>query len=161
MKSRSIVINRIFQNDIKTISVAGVFQEPYYLYEFVTIELPWRDNTRGISCIPEGTYRGEAVQKNQKYAIQIKDVPDRDSVYITNAIFLRQLEGCIAPGTSIKELDRSGTINTISSRMALACLEMEYPLGSEMEIQIKDVFKIHGNVNPATIDRKTLQHEYN
>ena len=140
--AKEIFINRVFQNDHKTLSVAGVMNEPDYLYEFTTIELPWRDNTRGISCIPEGTYQGESILKsNNKYAILLKDVPDRDGIFISSANFVRQLEGCISPGTK----DKDGVIDTVSSRVALGTLETIFPVGSEMKIHIKDVFKIHGN----------------
>ncbi|HET8838710.1 MAG TPA: DUF5675 family protein [Flavobacteriaceae bacterium] len=66
-----------------------------------TIELSWRDNRRGISCIPEGTYelipRFSTKFKNH---LLVKNVPGRSLILLHPANDAqKELRGCIAPVT--------------------------------------------------------------
>lgn len=70
-----------------------------------TIELPWRNNKRSISCIPEGTYRilPRLHHKHGKQ-LQVVNVPQREGILIHPANFaLRELQGCIAPVSKCTE----------------------------------------------------------
>jgi hypothetical protein len=64
-----------------------------------TIELPWKNNKTGISCIPEGKYdlklrRSEHLGEH----IQLIKVPGRKWILIHTANDAkRELRGCIAP----------------------------------------------------------------
>lgn len=48
-----------------------------------TIELPWRDNQRSISCIPAGEYK-VSIRQSPKYGLvyHIKEVPSRSYILI-------------------------------------------------------------------------------
>lgn len=64
-----------------------------------TIELPWKDNERRTSCIPEGRYE---LQKRYspkfKWHLIIKGVPGRSVILIHPANdAMKELKGCIAP----------------------------------------------------------------
>lgn len=81
-----------------------------------TLELPWMENQRNISCIPEGKY-----QLRSRYSphfhnhLEVIDVYDRILILIhpaNNA--LEELRGCIAP---VMQLTGIGT--GIYSRLAL------------------------------------------
>ena len=48
----NFLLRRDDQNDIRTLG--AMFDGDERICE--TLELPWRDNQRGISCIPEGIY---------------------------------------------------------------------------------------------------------
>lgn len=64
-----------------------------------TIELPWRDNKRNISCIPEGAY-SLVKRMHFRHGLQLAvvNVPNREAILIHPANFaLRELQGCIAP----------------------------------------------------------------
>jgi hypothetical protein len=68
-----------------------------------TIELPWLQNQRQISCIPEGDY---VLQKrfSKKYGwhIQLQNVVNRDLILFHPANDAKkELKGCIAPVTFI------------------------------------------------------------
>lgn len=68
-----------------------------------TIELPWKDNARRISCIPEGTY-GLVNRTSQKYKkhLLVTNTGERSLILIhpaNNA--LKELAGCIAPVTKL------------------------------------------------------------
>ncbi|MCD9015161.1 DUF5675 family protein [Parachryseolinea silvisoli] len=68
-----------------------------------SIELPWRENRRSISCIPEGRYelRKRYTQKRGQHLLVV-DVPGRSGILIHPANDAqRDLLGCIAPVTTI------------------------------------------------------------
>ena len=90
-----------------------------------TIELPWCDNKRNVSCIPEGRYvlapRETATRGKH---LLVKNVPDRSYILLHSANdALRQLRGCIAP---VSQLEGAGKGS--ESRAALAKLvALTYP----------------------------------
>ena len=64
-----------------------------------TIELPWRDNKRRISCIPEGTYT-LVKRTTERYGrhLHVQNVANRDWILIhafNHA--LNESQGCIGP----------------------------------------------------------------
>lgn len=68
-----------------------------------TIELPWLQNQRNISCIPEGRYelKKRFVQKFGLHLLVV-NVPDRSWILIHPANdATTQLKGCIAPVTNL------------------------------------------------------------
>jgi hypothetical protein len=84
-----------------------------------TIELPWNDNKKGLSCIPEGTYTLGIRQsvKFQEHLI-VQGVVGRASILIhpaNNA--LKELRGCIAPVSKI-----TGAGTGTNSRKAMQSL---------------------------------------
>ena len=66
-----------------------------------TIELPWLENQKRISCVPEGEY---VLQKRFspkfKWHLHLQNVPGRDLILIHPANNAKkELMGCIAPVT--------------------------------------------------------------
>ena len=81
-----------------------------------TLELPWKENKKNISCIPEGKYELKArfSQELQNH-LEVLDVYNRNRILInpaTNAI--KELRGGIAP---VKQL--TGIGEGIYSRLAM------------------------------------------
>ena len=62
----------------------GVLTIPEVNFQSFTIELPWRENGTGISCIPVGIYSLFPRWSNhwKSYVYQFKNVPDRSAVQI-------------------------------------------------------------------------------
>ncbi len=73
-----------------------------------TIELPWKENKRSISCIPEGKYKiVTRFSERHKNHLLIKGVSNRRLILFhpaNNA--LEELEGCIAPITHLSGLGK-------------------------------------------------------
>ncbi len=72
---------------------------------FYTIELPWLDNKKRISCIPEGTYdvviRGADQSAKFDYEhLHILNVPDRSYILFHVANYPKDILGCIGTGLS-------------------------------------------------------------
>lgn len=75
-----------------------------------TLEPPWRDNERRVSCIPAGTYPlrirtegGWNEKYRKKYAwhrgmIEVGDVPGRDFILFHAGNTHHDTDGCILPG---------------------------------------------------------------
>jgi hypothetical protein len=64
-----------------------------------SIELPWRQNRTGISCIPEGRYAlVKRYSRRYRWHLHLKDVPARQWILIHAANDAeKELRGCIAP----------------------------------------------------------------
>ncbi|WP_339919650.1 DUF5675 family protein [uncultured Flavobacterium sp.] len=107
------------------------------------IELPWLQNQRRISCIPEGEY---VLQKRFspkfKWHIHLKNVPGRDFILIHPANDAKkELLGCIAPVTK-----HTGKGKGSASRIALQKLTtLVYAAMGHNE-----VVKIKIQSNPST-----------
>ena len=67
--------------------------------EIYTLDLPWRNNEIGKSCIPEGQYivDRDHTGRMQYYRLRDEEVAPRSAIEIHPANRLSQLQGCIAP----------------------------------------------------------------
>lgn len=85
-----------------------------------SIELPWRNNKRGISCIPEGRYRlNTRIHPQKGKQLVLRAVPGRSGILIHAANdALKELRGCIAPVCEVSEPGKG-----FYSRIALERLE--------------------------------------
>jgi hypothetical protein len=81
------------------------------LLGFYTLELPWKDNQQGISCIPAGLYecRYTLSPRMKKYTFEVLQVRGRSGIRIHAANLASQLRGCIALG------EKLGRINGVNS----------------------------------------------
>jgi hypothetical protein len=86
------------QNDVRTIG--AMFDGTERICE--TLELPWRGNQRGISCIPEGGYECKVADSPSRgYPVYwLQNVPGRQDVQIHIGNFPKDIRGCILVGTS-------------------------------------------------------------
>ena len=68
-----------------------------------TLEKPWRDNHRNISCIPAISYNVRTTESHrfQKPLFEVVNVPRRSGIRIHPANWQADLEGCIAPGEAV------------------------------------------------------------
>ena len=85
-----------------------------------TIELPWKNNERRVSCVPEGKYFLEKRYSTKfKWHIEVKNVANRSGILFHPANNARQeLNGCIAPVTKL-----SGAGLGLMSRKAFTALK--------------------------------------
>jgi hypothetical protein len=68
-----------------------------------TIELPWLNNAKKVSCIPEGEYvLKERYSKKFRWHIEVADVENRSFILFHPANNAqKELNGCIAPVTKL------------------------------------------------------------
>ena len=69
-----------------------------------TIELPWRNNQRRISCIPEGRYKlSKRYTARFNLHCRVENVPGRDAILIHSFNrALKESKGCIGPVTRLE-----------------------------------------------------------
>lgn len=73
-----------------------------------TLEEPWRDNAKGVSCIPAGSYpwfirvskKNGGTGHRAVDVPELKDVPNRTNVQIHIGNTLADTEGCILVGSA-------------------------------------------------------------
>ena len=106
-----------------------------------TLELPWKNNEKNISCIPTGLYEVELTYspRFKKMLWLVKDVPNRSGIRIHPANYVHQLHGCIAPGLNKQDLDNDGTIDLVNSKKALSWMREEIAEKFKLEIIWNDL----------------------
>ena len=106
--------------ELPTLGTLFVYQGEEELCVVETLELPWKENQRNISCIPEGEYEiKKRHSKKFKEHFHITGVPGRSWILIHVANFVRELRGCIAPGEIHTDIDKDGIIDVGSSGLAM------------------------------------------
>lgn len=104
-------------------------------FQCCTLELPWRNNMRQVSCIPEGTYqvvrRSSPKFKDHYHLLQ---VPGREFILIHPGNYTSQIMGCILPGREFKRLNADSIPDIIQSQATLTSLLKL--MGDAFELQI-------------------------
>lgn len=103
---------------------------------FHSLELPWRDNARGVSCIPAGSYLFRKVDSPKHGACYMGvDIPRRSAIEIHSANYAgdvrkgyrSDLMGCIALGKEVGPLWIPGPLKqqmcVLRSRVAIGEFE--------------------------------------
>lgn len=87
-----------------------------------TLELPWRDNQKGISCIPVGEYKLSPYPSSKFGEVYIvNDVPNRTGILIHTGNTVLDIEGCILVGDSYGKLNGKSAV--LNSRQAFKILK--------------------------------------
>lgn len=116
-------------------------------YQCKTLELPWKENKKQVSCIPEGTYPVK-VRYSKKYGthLHITDVPNRDLILIhwgnyagsvNKKTGYPDIKGCILVGKYYGDISGDGIDEILTSRSIFNRI-MEFVKDGleEMEIEI-------------------------
>lgn len=117
-----LILEREQYTDKQTLGTLYVYNGPSLLYECKTLELPWINNERNVSCIPNGTYKTKVVSSSPSFKykhIDILDVPDRTFIKVHRGNFYHQILGCILVGTSWSDINNDGLLDVVSSKVAL------------------------------------------
>ena len=131
-----ILIRRTYE-DKQTLSDCLVFNERNGIaLRYKGLELPWKDNKRRVSCIPEGVYEA-IIHDSPKFGrcVWIQNVPDRSEILIHAANYVRQLLGCQAAGKSHIDIDGDGLKDVTSSRKTVN--EIVALLPNKFKVQIE------------------------
>ncbi len=128
MEKNLLIIRTIFE-DKQTLGVGYVVSErPMPHFEFKTLELPWLDNTKYVSCIPAGTYK--CVKRNTpKYKdhFHVLDVPNRSHILIHHGNYYTDILGCILPGDAYRDLNKDGYLDVLNSKLTMDRLNTLLP----------------------------------
>lgn len=120
-----------------------------------TLELPWKDNKKGISCIPAGVYKCAYVNSPRfGQALKVFDVPNRKYILFHVGNFLKDTHGCILLGS---EISPGGDL--IGSRRAVKRLLDTLWKIPELTLTIKETLPVSENWKPVDA-LKVLNSQY-
>lgn len=135
-----LLIRRISQykdSDKQTIGTGYVFNERNGIkYTFCTLELPWKNNARRISCIPAGEYKViKHVSPKFGECLWIQDVPERSEILIHSGNYVTEILGCVLAGKRHTDINADGLLDVTSSRKTMKELLDVVP--NEFTVQIE------------------------
>lgn len=89
-------------------------------FECFTLELPWLDNQKNISCVPEGNYLyKKRISPSRKIeVIELSGVEGRSYIQIHPGNYTRQILGCVLPGMGLQDIDKDGIFDVSNSTTA-------------------------------------------
>jgi hypothetical protein len=113
---------RLLQDERQTLGVLIAIDQRR-LFTCKTLELSWKHNLPGESCIPEGSYeciytrsgRLSSLAGRDVYTYEVFGVPGRKGIRIHAANYFHQLQGCIALGSAFKDLNLDERLDLIHS----------------------------------------------
>lgn len=119
-----MIIIRTRETQKQTIGQGFVIDESgQTLYSFNSLELPFEDNKKQISCIPAGIYK--VVKRNSEKSgrhFEIKDVEDRSLILMHVGNYHNQTKGCILVGNGFKYLNGDNELDIINSLKTMQIL---------------------------------------
>jgi hypothetical protein len=89
-----------------------------------TLELPWLNNQKNISCIPTGVYKVKMIY-SLKYGrvYEVQDVKGRSSIYFHEGNYYSQIKGCILVGNKFSDINGDGELDVVNSKITRKALE--------------------------------------
>lgn len=90
-----------------------------------TIELPWKDNQRMISCIPKGTYLVKMsvwAGKTKKFYL-LQNVPGRGGIFMHEGNYYYNYQGCIGLGKDLVDMNRDGQLDVTATTDTVKAFE--------------------------------------
>jgi hypothetical protein len=122
MKGEKIIIERTYL-DRATIGDGYVLDgDGKIIFQFKTLELPWNNNLRRVSCIPEGEYKVQRMDPNHKrnyHYFYVMNVPDRDGILFHPGNYTSQILGCILPGDKLKDINQDSVPDVLNTTVTL------------------------------------------
>lgn len=120
---KKLVLVRLKEFADRFLGVLFVFDGLEERGKFSVLELPWRDNAREISCIPDGTYV-VSPRHNAKFGdhLIVHKVLNRDFILFHSGNLPEHTHGCILVGLRHGDIDGDGIPDVLSSRTAMGLL---------------------------------------
>ncbi len=97
----------------------------YASFTCKTLELAYKSNRTGISCIPKGLYRVKWTFSLRllRYTYEVQGVPGRSGIRFHAGNFFFDLKGCIALGSGYSDINGDGKVDIINSRVVIRAFE--------------------------------------
>lgn len=119
---KEVILSRFSDNGLETIGMLSVVGDRFHCD---SLERPWKNNARGISCIPPGRYRCTWARMvtvgTDHYLVQ--DVPGRSAIFIHGGNYFLDSHGCILLGSKAGDLNKDGQEDIGNSRNTIHAFE--------------------------------------
>jgi len=125
---RKVEISRDSASTVQTLGQLNIYEDNNIVYSCKTLELPWKNNEKRVSCIPEGQYK--VVKRNSaKYGdhFHITNVDNRDYILIHSGNYHTQILGCVLVGKQHVDINGDGNLDVSSSKPTMAELNQQLP----------------------------------
>lgn len=111
-------------------------KEGALLFSCRTMELPWKNNQRRISCIPAGVYRA-IKHHSPKFgnSFWLQEVPGRSEILIHKGNYKHDTLGCILPGKNLSDINGDGYQDVTSSKATMKDLWNVLPVAFDISIE--------------------------
>ena len=119
---RTIKIKRLDQDSNQTIGICSVHDENgKLLFSATSMERGWRNNESNVSCVPTGSYplKLEYSSRFKTKLWELKDVPNRSECKFHAANYWFQLNGCIALGQRLIDMNKDGYCDITNSKATM------------------------------------------
>jgi len=136
MGKLSLLIETNNDDGVQTLGVMYVLNGRNEIqFRCMTLELPWKNNLKRISCIPAGTYR-VVKHKSPKFGecFWVKDVPGRSEILIHKGNYHKDVLGCVLVGDDFKDINKDWRLDVTNSKQTLEKLYKIMP--SEFELKV-------------------------
>lgn len=138
---KTIKIYRNWQDTNQTLGNCVVLDEKKKpIFSALSLERGWRNNEQGVSCIPIGIYQVvlEWSAKFQKKLWEIKGVENRSECKFHAANYWYQLNGCIALGQRLLDINNDGYNDITNSRNTMQSFHRAFEKDEEALLFVVD-----------------------
>jgi hypothetical protein len=141
-----MIITRLYEKpivgDIKLQTIGhAVVANPLgiIIFDFHTLELPYLDNKKQISCILAGVYKCvKRWSKKYGWHWHVLDVEGRTLILIHFGNYFNETLGCILVGKDLKDLNKDGLEDVTDSLTTMNKLRSILPDEFELEIKYRN-----------------------
>lgn len=93
-------ILRAYTDNNFTSGITHLIKDDVIIHTAVSLELPWRNNQKNISCIPARNYCcSKRYSQKHGHHLIIEDVPNRSYILFHPFNHINETEGCIGVGS--------------------------------------------------------------
>jgi len=133
-----IKIVRNWQDTNQTLGNCTVYDNGKPIFTALSLERGWRNNESNVSCVPKGKYKVvlEYSFRFKKDLWELKGVPNRSECKFHAANYWFQLNGCIALGRSLADINKDGYNDVTSSKQAMDDFHRALSGISQTEVEI-------------------------
>jgi hypothetical protein len=120
---KHLYLIRLSDDETRTLGQLHVYDGITHQATFCTLELPWKNNERKVSCIPQGTYRllpRYTDHFGNHFAVDM--VAGRSGILIHRGNYPSEIQGCILVGMTHQDIDKDGLADVSASTAALGLL---------------------------------------
>jgi len=105
-----------------------------------TLELPYKDNKKDVSCIKPGSYKAFVRESpTNGTVIQLKGVEGRNYIQIHAGNYTSQIRGCILVGSGFADINGDGVPDVVNSKKSLLQLLYKVADCDEFDVIIERI----------------------